>query len=125
VAISEERRYEMYRKFEEVLGTDVASTVMEHLPPVGFADVATKHDLGLLKRDLDAQTALLRHDFDAQTALLRGEIAQLERSFTLELDSMGSRLEARFERGHRQVLTMVTGLMIAGFGATVAALFTR
>ena len=35
--------------------------MMEHLPPVGWADVATEHDL-------DAQTVLVRRDLDAQFA---------------------------------------------------------
>ncbi len=32
-------------KLGEVLGAPVARTMMEHLPPVGWAGVATKYDL--------------------------------------------------------------------------------
>jgi hypothetical protein len=35
----------MYVKLEEVLGARVAATMMEHLPPTGWADVATRRDL--------------------------------------------------------------------------------
>jgi len=45
MAVDERRRHEMYLKLEEVLGPDEATTLMEHLPPVGWADVATKRDL--------------------------------------------------------------------------------
>ena len=45
MAVDERRRHEMYLKLEEVLGPDEATTLMEHLPPVGSADVATKRDL--------------------------------------------------------------------------------
>jgi len=45
MAISEQSRHELYQRLEEALGTAAASTLMEHLPPVGWADVATKHDL--------------------------------------------------------------------------------
>jgi hypothetical protein len=55
MAISEESRHEMYVKLEEVLGARVAATMMEHLPPVGWADVATKRDLELLKLDIRSE----------------------------------------------------------------------
>ena len=55
MAISEESRHEMYVKLEEVLGARVATTVMEHLPPVGWADVATKRDLEMLRLDVRAE----------------------------------------------------------------------
>lgn len=45
MAVDERMRHEMYSGLEEKLGTKVADAVMAHLPPVGWADVATKHDL--------------------------------------------------------------------------------
>ena len=45
MAISEESRHHLYLRLEEVLGSEEAATLMEHLPPVGWADVATKRDI--------------------------------------------------------------------------------
>ncbi len=43
--IDERTRREMYERLEEILGAQAADALMEHLPPVGWADVATKSDL--------------------------------------------------------------------------------
>ena len=53
MAISEEARYALHRRLEEILGPEEANILMEHLPPVGWADVATKHDLAHLEQRLD------------------------------------------------------------------------
>ena len=45
--IDERMRREMYQRLEAVLGAPTADALMEHLPPVGWADVATKSDLNL------------------------------------------------------------------------------
>ena len=45
MAITERNRHQLYQRLEEVLGREEAAVLMEHLPPVGWADVATKRDL--------------------------------------------------------------------------------
>lgn len=54
MTISEQSRHELYRRLEETLGAEAAATLMEHLPPVGWADVATKRDLDVLEHRLRA-----------------------------------------------------------------------
>lgn len=41
-----------------VLGPDAATTLIEHLPPVGWADVATKHDLVGLEQRMELRFAV-------------------------------------------------------------------
>ena len=53
--ISEGDRHQLYSRLEEVLGGPEASTLMGYLPPLGWADVATKDDLRLLRADMDVR----------------------------------------------------------------------
>lgn len=53
--IDERTRHEMYLGLEEKLGSAVADALMAHLPPIGWADVATKHDLDELERRIELQ----------------------------------------------------------------------
>jgi hypothetical protein len=60
--IDERIRREMYERLEEVLGARPADALMQHLPPVGWADVATKSDLALLDLRLEAlENRVLAH----------------------------------------------------------------
>ena len=92
----------MYVKLEEVLGAEVAHTMMEHLPPVGWADVATKHDL-------DAQSVLFETKLDALSGL-----------FEARLDAGLARVSAELsDRLRTQTLVLCTTL-IAGMGVVAA-----
>jgi hypothetical protein len=68
MVVDERSRHQLYRRLEEVLGPDAATTLIEHLPPVGWADVATRHDLaGLEERfnGVDDRIAALAADLRA------------------------------------------------------------
>ena len=45
MTIADSRRFEMYDTFRSEFGVAVADTLMEHLPPAGWADVARKSDV--------------------------------------------------------------------------------
>jgi len=83
MAISEETRHHLFQRLEEVLGAEEATTLMEHLPPVGWADVATKRDVDALaaatKRDVDALAAATKRDLDALAAATKHDIADVRR----------------------------------------------
>jgi hypothetical protein len=71
MAVDEQARHELYNRLVETLGPTHTGTLMEHLPPVGWADVATK-------RDMDAALLALRHELTGTiheaVADLRAEI---------------------------------------------------
>ena len=51
--VDERARHLLYRKLEAVLGPDEAGTLMEHLPPAGWANLTTKRDLESLEENLE------------------------------------------------------------------------
>ena len=90
MAVDERSRHELYRRLEAVLGPDAATTLIEHLPPVGWADVATKHDLAALEDRMELRFARVDDRITAATSDLRA-------SFEHEL--------------RKQTTTMMFGLM--------------
>jgi hypothetical protein len=68
MAIDEHARHRLYQRLEDVLGPDEATILMQHLPPVGWADVATKRDLDQLESRLEAElTAAWRRELLEQS----------------------------------------------------------
>ena len=65
MVVDERSRHELYSRLEEVLGPDAATTLIEHLPPVGWADVATKNDLAGLEQRMDLRFARVEGRFDS------------------------------------------------------------
>ena len=56
MTISDQTRHQLYQRLEDVLGVNEAATLMEH-PPVGWADIATKHDLDQLQSSMKVEFA--------------------------------------------------------------------
>lgn len=75
---SERERHRLHQTLDEVIGPDVAAILMSHLPPVGWADVATKHDLveleGRFTNQLRAAISDLRSELHTEIGGLRSEL---------------------------------------------------
>ena len=84
---------------------------MEHLPPVGWADVATKTDLAHLQAALTADISLLRSELEQDRTT---NAAEFERSRKCA-DSMEERLTLRFQKDlaeglHRQFVQLIASM---------------
>lgn len=124
MAISDQTRHRLHQRLDEVLGSDDAATLMEHLPPVGWADVATKRDLEHLSLELRSD---LRSEF-------RNALGDLERGLRAEIGEVriglaDLRTELHVELGAiradlaRQVPTLflgLVGLQVSAAGLAVA-----
>lgn len=133
MAINEETRYQLYQRLEHALGHEEATTLMEHLPPVGWADVATKHDLEaavtLLRAEMATFGSELRSEMAAQGGDLRSEMAagfnsaaRERQAINARFDTFEYKLTARLERELRLQSWRLFGSLIAMGTLLVAGL---
>ena len=113
MAVDERSRHELYRRLEEVLEPEAATTLIEHLPPVGWADVATKHDLTALEERMELRFDRMEERFNVVEERFNGVNDRINAS--------SSDLRASLEHELRkQTTTMMFGLV--GVVMTMAAL---
>jgi len=83
--VSDEDRRDLYDVLERRLGQGPATTMMELLPPVGWADVARQSDLVAVRgemAELKGEMAELRAELKGEMAELRAELrSQLPRLY--------------------------------------------
>lgn len=104
-------RHEIYASLASHLGERVANNLMSLLPPVGWADVATKHDLAGQLAVTDARFDAVDARFDAVDARFTSVEARLGVVDASLLD---------LNRG----LRTLTALMVSLFGLTLASIGT-
>ena len=87
MALTHAQRTSMHNTLAEVMGQDDAETLMQHLPPSGWDNVATKEDLRAGFAELSAeftsamtagfaQAAVERANIKAQAAIERADIVK-------------------------------------------------
>jgi hypothetical protein len=81
MAISEARRFELHGKLRDVLGDDVGTTLMEHLPPSGWSNVARQDDMDrrfdAIEKRLDQLDSRFRIFFTVGLSVVLGIAAML------------------------------------------------
>ena len=96
MAVDERRRRLLYRRLEEVLGPDDAGTLMEHLPPAGWA------------------AAPLR----SETEALREEMVHFEERLSGRIDAM---IEAKVNSQTKTLVALMSAQVLAVAGLAFAA----
>ena len=74
MSTNDKARLELHRRLDSVLGAEEASTLMSHLPPVTWDQVATKDDLRALEANLRAEISVNASGLRTEMADLRTEV---------------------------------------------------
>jgi hypothetical protein len=120
MTISDHDRYTLHQRLDAVLGPEEAAVLMAYLPPVGWADVATKRDLDHLalaiRSELAKVDAAVRSNLKDEVGSIRADIAGL-RSDTLK--EIGD-LRGEIGRQMPTILIGMFGLQISGAAIVLA-----
>lgn len=101
MVVDERSRHGLFLALERVLGGDEAVALMEHLPPSGWEEMATKADLAATATELRTEI----------TAVQSG-LARLETSVDQRFDDMQGRLLARIGESEQRVLASIRGELV-------------
>lgn len=85
MSVDERARHDLHQQLEANLGASAADTLMGLLPPVGWADVATKSDIALLDARLNGLESRFEGLLQTGLAGLRTEMAAQTRNLMFAL----------------------------------------
>ena len=141
MSITDRQRLKLLRTLETVIGPEDAATLMDHLPPVTWANVATVDHVSsvghqtatALRGDMAVLSNQLRNEMNELGIQLRSELKQLGTELRSEMDEFGielrsevdqhgSRLEAAIERGFRRRILALGTLGTAWFAIATTIL---
>jgi hypothetical protein len=114
MVLDERSRHHLFLRLEEALCAEAAATLMEHLPPVGWAAVATRRDLDALEQRLGLRFEGVDQRFTA-----------LEQHLDVRFEASEHKLLAAF-RGELQAALTAQGrqlaITLAGTAGALSAL---
>ena len=94
MSVDERARHRLFDRLEAVLGAEEATILMEHLPPVGWGDVATKRDLDAMRDALRQDRELLRESMGTMEqrilATTRTDLLQQTRTLLVAFLAFGA-----------------------------------
>ncbi len=127
MSISEAERHEIYELIRAATSDRVANNVMSLLPPVGWADVATKTDLESLRTEMHAEFGSVGSEFGSvrsEFGSVRSEFDSVRTEFSVVRADMRA-LEANLRTEMHQSIRSQTWALIAwttGLAGLIVAL---
>jgi predicted nuclease with TOPRIM domain len=125
MAITESRRFDMFGALREKLGPDVAETLIEHLPPTGWGDVARRSDVDRLETQfnrLESRFSQLEHEFRNLETRLNNRFQESETRIDEKFNAFEERLMLRTETMINKAINRQLWIMLSFTGAMVIAM---
>ena len=116
MSITEASRFQLRTAIGQILSEEAADTLMELLPPVGWADVATKTDLQYLRDELKSDIHSLRNELKGDIQNLRvatkSDLQHLRDELKGDMHALQLTFEATLEkRLHEQTKWLITTMI--------------
>jgi hypothetical protein len=102
----------LHSAFERACGPRPAEILMEHLPPAGWRDLATKSDV-------ESASLLLRTDMEVEFANVRTEMRTEFANVRAEMADLRTELVAGMEKGFRSQTWKMIGAIVASQSTTL------
>ena len=124
MTISESDRLTMLAGLQTHLGGFVADTLMEHLPPGGWHDVARTTDIDRLRDEMIAMRQELRSELRSEISGVRTELRAEISGVRTELHSDIQALSDRLDSATRWIIGIALTSTISIMGTLIAVLIT-
>jgi len=124
MTISESDRLTMLAGLQTHLGGFVADTLMEHLPPGGWHDVARTSDFDRLRDEMIAMRQELRSELRSEISGVRTELREEISGVRMELHSDIQALSDRLDSATRWIIGIALTSTISIMGTLIAVLIT-
>lgn len=123
----------LHAAVEQMCGPRPAEILMEHLPPAGWRDLATRNDVEsaslLLRTDMEIEFEKVRAEFADVRAEMRTEFSNIRTEMRTEFSNIRAEMAAvraelitYIEKGFRSQTWKLVGALIASQSATIGAL---
>jgi hypothetical protein len=93
---SEAERFTLHQTLRGLMPEAVADTLMSHLPPTGWSDIARKADIDAQNLRFDRIDAKFV-EIDARFDRIDAKFVEIDKKF-VEIDARFDRIDARFDR---------------------------
>lgn len=94
MTVDDRTRLNLHRKLSDVLGPEEADTLMSHLPPVTWDQVANKYDLETFRELIVTE---LRIEMQVMGAVIRSDVNRVEAALRSDMNSMAASLRSNMK----------------------------